>query len=74
MNSRIKDYARVSHLDVYGLGKNKEHWECSLEKFARLIVRDCGDIAYNAYWNNPNAVKGIHIKEQIQQHFGVSNE
>ena len=41
------------------------------EKFAELIVRECGDIAYKAYWDNPETVRGIHIKEKIKQHFGV---
>ena len=42
-----------------------------LTKFAELIVRECGDIAYNGYWDNPETVRGIHIKEKIKQHFGV---
>ena len=40
--------------------------------FADLIVRECGDVAYNAYWENPETVRGIHIKEKIKQHFGVA--
>lgn len=40
-------------------------------RLAELIVRECGDIAYKAYWDNPETVKGIHIKQQIKQHFGV---
>ena len=42
------------------------------EKFAELIVEECGDVAYNAYWENPETVRGIHIKEKIKQHFGVA--
>jgi len=41
------------------------------DKFAELIVEECGDVAYNAYWDNPETVRGIHIKEKIKQHFGV---
>jgi hypothetical protein len=41
------------------------------EKFAELIVRECGEVAYKAYWNNPETVRGIHIQEKIKQHFGV---
>jgi len=41
------------------------------DKFAKLIVQECADIAYRAYWDNPETVKGIHIKEAIQEHFGV---
>jgi hypothetical protein len=47
-----------------------EDW-LNVEKFAELIVRECGDIAYKAYWDNPETVRGIHIKEKIKQHFGV---
>ena len=42
-----------------------------LDLFAQLIVKECGDIAYKAYWDNPETVRGIHIKEKIKQHFGV---
>jgi hypothetical protein len=42
-----------------------------LEKFAELIVEECGEIAYKAYWDNPETVRGIHIQEKIKQHFGV---
>ena len=41
------------------------------EKFAELIVRECGEVAYTAYWDNPETVRGIHIQEKIKQHFGV---
>jgi len=41
------------------------------DKFAELLVRECGEVAYKAYWDNPETVKGIHIKEAIQEHFGV---
>ena len=42
-----------------------------MENFAELIVRECGEVAYKAYWNNPETVRGIHIKEKIKKHFGV---
>jgi len=41
------------------------------EKFAELIVRECGEVAYKAYWNNPETVRGVHIQEKIKKHFGV---
>ena len=40
-------------------------------KFAELIVQECADIAYKAYWDNSETVRGIHIKEKIKEHFGV---
>jgi len=41
------------------------------KKFAELIVRECGEVAYKAFWDNPETVRGIHIKEKIKQQFGV---
>jgi len=42
-----------------------------MERFAELIVRECGEVAYKAFWDNPETDRGIHIKEKIKQHFGV---
>jgi hypothetical protein len=42
-----------------------------IEKFAKLIVQECGEVAYKAYWNNPETVRGVHIQEKIKKHFGV---
>ena len=44
-----------------------------MEKYTELIVRECGDVAYGAFWANPEAVRGQHIKEKIKQHFGVES-
>jgi hypothetical protein len=52
----------------------KMRWEIPdefCEKFAELIVKECGEVAYKAYWDNPETVRGIHIKEKIKKHFGV---
>ena len=70
MNKRIKMLAEQA-----GLGHEQwdttSQFEAFLEKFAELIVEECGEIAYKAYWDNPETVRGIHIKEQIKEHFGV---
>jgi len=42
-----------------------------IEKFAELIVKECGEVAYKAYWDNPETIRGIHIQEKIKHHFGV---
>ena len=76
MNERIKELALqagLSHMpsnypDMADLYKGADF---ELAKFAELIVRECGEIAYKAYWDNPETVKGIHIQEKIKQHFGV---
>jgi hypothetical protein len=79
MNERIRKLAEQAGLKQRiwnSLGKELPMWQedpdnPGLEKFAELIVAECGDVAYNAYWENPETVRGIHIKEKIKQHFGV---
>ena len=41
MNERIRELIRESNLDMYGLGKERHRWEYTVEKFAKLIVREC---------------------------------
>jgi len=66
MNERVEKFARESGAwnQVYG---NRtfmidEHFD--IEKFARLIVRECAEIADKGW-----AAPGI----QIKQHFGVES-
>ena len=69
MNERIKQLWEQAAKTTQG-----DSWEEQtkfMERFAELIVRECGDIAYKAYWDNPETVRGVHIKEKIKQHFGV---
>ena len=66
MNKRIKELLEQAGVKFVVMPKDTEY-----EKFAELIVEECGDVAYNAYWDNPEKVRGIHIKEKIKQHFGV---
>lgn len=39
--------------------------------FAELLAQEAADVAYNTYWNNPDTVRGAHLKQAIKQHFGV---
>ena len=43
MNERIRELMRDSHLDVYGLGLDREKWESTVEKFALLIIDEVCD-------------------------------
>lgn len=47
-----------------------EDW-INVEKFAELIIQECGDVAYDTYWKDPKGVRGIHIKDAILENFGV---
>jgi hypothetical protein len=67
MNERIKELIKQIGTDVSGKWMSVDN----TEKFAELIVRECGEVAYKAYWNNPETVRGVHIQEKIKQHFGV---
>jgi hypothetical protein len=59
------------HAHEYGNGTFENTPYPELEKFAELIVRECGEVAYKAFWDNPETVRGVHIQEKIKQHFGV---
>ena len=67
MNERIRELARTSHLDVYGLGKDRAKWEHTLEKFAELIVKECIDI--NQQELSFNAFE--QLMNRYQKRFGV---
>jgi hypothetical protein len=69
MNERIRELVRESHLDVYGLGKERYKWEYTVEKFAELIVQECADVAKETRWAVPPSQE--QIARGIQQHFGV---
>jgi hypothetical protein len=66
MNERIKELLEQAGVKYVTMPKDTVY-----EKFAELIVQECGEIAYKAYWNNPETVRGVHIQEKIKQHFGV---
>ena len=72
MNQQIQELAKraeeFSHWTNDGCTAN---YRINTVKFAELIVKECGEVAYKAYWDNPETVRGIHIKEKIKQHFGV---
>jgi len=69
MNERIGQLAEQAGL--LGPSSRVGNSHQATEKFAELLVRECGEVAYNTYWNNPDKVRGAHLKQAIQQHFGV---
>jgi hypothetical protein len=79
MNQQIQQLAEQAgmvrilneHAHEYGNGTFENTPYPELEKFAELIVRQCGEVAYKAYWDNPETARGIHIQEKIKEHFGV---
>ena len=45
--------------------------EDKFEKFAKLIVRECADIAKHNVMNISTYADAEFVEEQIQKHFGV---
>ena len=63
MNERIRELARQSGMDIYGLGLDRVKWEGAVERFAELIVRECAEIA--------NTAEPYKSSDLILKHFGV---
>jgi hypothetical protein len=72
MNERIKQLAIEAKLiasEPNGFDQN--NLSKAQQKFAELIVKECADVAYGAYWHDPEGVRGIHITDAILENFGV---
>jgi hypothetical protein len=73
MNERIKELEKQS---VF-YNEDEEIWETDLEKFAELIVRECGILAdqYQFEKKNPNPLATERLpllpSDFIYEHFGV---
>ena len=68
MNQRLREFERASHIDVYGLGKNRDQWKSALEKFAELIVRECAKIIET---QDVDPSFKNRMSWAIKKHFGV---
>ena len=68
MNERIREFARTSHLDVYGLGKDRAKWEDTLEKFAESIVQECMNVLDPG---EHQLIARFQARKWLAEHFGV---
>ena len=68
MNERIRELVRESNLDMYGVGKERHRWEYTVEKFAELIVRECG-VALSPMLRD--MISRGQAYDLIKKHFGV---
>jgi hypothetical protein len=57
---RLKDWAKIGPVQ-----------KSTMEEFVALLVEECGEVAYKTYWDNPEKIRGTHLKEAIKEHFGV---
>lgn len=65
---RIREFEKLSGLEIFGLGARREIWEAALEKYAELFVKDCIQViedseGYSQYFP--------HVTKNIEKHFGV---
>lgn len=65
MNKRLREFEKLSGLEIYGLGAKRPQWEAALEKYAELIVRDCDLYARSAWEHGPLLGRDLLI------HFGI---
>lgn len=75
MNERIRKHIRESHLDVYGLGKDRVKWESTVERFSELLLQECMACSTWVGKMNTTAIEPVHtahaINQRIRKHFGV---
>jgi hypothetical protein len=64
MNERIRELVRESHIDVYGLGKDRDQWEAALDRYTELIVWECAMVA-------STETSDDGVGEVIKEHFGI---
>ena len=61
--SRIHSASRVSGLDVYGLGLDREKWEAALDRYTEIIVRECANVGLETHGN-------YDVHDDILKHLG----
>jgi hypothetical protein len=79
MNELLREFERESGLEIYGLGAKRDKWEAAMEKFAKLIVKEClvaidkTDTTHIYTTFDQGMVMGTiqKSKKSVQDHFGV---
>ena len=71
MNKQIRDFAKISELDIYGLGKDREKFERCLEKFANLIISETCSIVKDEVQYEYGPGFADYINNTLKKHFGV---
>lgn len=68
MNERIKQFVKESHLDVYGLGKDRVKWESTVERFSEMLLQDVMSICEEM---GDKGMDGHYCVDKIRKEFGV---
>jgi hypothetical protein len=69
MNERIREFEKLSGLEVYGLGARREYWDRCTKKFAELIVEECANLFDKDEMELSLTERTIH--KTIKEHFGI---
>ena len=79
MNERIREFEKLSGLEVYGLGARREYWDRCTEKFTKLVIKDCIGIieklspGYDDYRSQIEDAFRRDCIDEIKQHFGIDD-
>ena len=68
MNERIKQFVKESHLDVYGLGKDRVSWESTVERFSEMLLQDVMSICEEM---GDKGMDGHYCVDKIRREFGI---
>ena len=68
MNERIKQFVKESHLDVYGLVKDRVSWESTIERFSEMLLQDVMSICEEM---GDKGMDGHYCVDKIRREFGV---
>ena len=73
MDKRIRKFVKISGMDIYGLGRDREKWEFSVDEFTKLIVLECAGLFPNVYVSieTDHGTTPVIAPEHIKKHFGI---
>jgi hypothetical protein len=79
MNERIREFEKLSGLEVYGLGARREYWDRCTEKFTNLVIKECIGIieklspGYDDYRSQIEDAFRRDCIDEIKQHFRIDD-
>jgi hypothetical protein len=71
MQDYLRRAERESHLDVYGLGKDRARWEATLQKFADCILQEHIRYFNEEYERNFDVKWREDLIKSMKQYYGV---
>jgi hypothetical protein len=72
MNERIKELAEQASVSSLWMSGTDQQGNPILEKFAKLIVAECAEVAFKTDVSYTETDAMHRIRDRIKQHFGVA--